>query len=91
MSFPFTLALRALAFRLCRPGRARRLLLTHLPWRGSDFAERARLLLYSLSHLLLLLSTLLCGLSLRFGLLLHGGALRGNCLLALGLSLRPLI
>ncbi|HEY0386109.1 MAG TPA: hypothetical protein VGC64_08855, partial [Pyrinomonadaceae bacterium] len=55
-------------------------------------------MLYSLSQLLLLLRTLLRGLSLRlplrFGLLLHGGALLllcGYCLLARCLSLRPLI
>ena len=77
------------------------LLLAHLNRRRSDFAVGSRLLLYSLTQLLLLCSTLLRCLSLRlplrFGLLLHGGTLLlllllcSHRLLARGLSLRPLI
>jgi len=77
------------------------LLLPHLHRRRSDFALwTRRLLLNFLPQLLLLLSALLHSLlsrclSLRFGLLLHEGALLlllcGNCLLARGLSLCPLV
>ena len=76
------------------------LLLAHLNRRRSDFAVGSRLLLYSLTQLLLLSSALLRCLSLRlplrFGLLLHGGTLLllllcSHRLLARGLSLRSLV